>query len=141
MSLSDTEVLGMNLCDETDVTYVIRNKFRKTRKRKFNGKYKCYTCNPREYVKKHIAYSTSVVTIHHDMLKRNMLIATPNTHYHTLYEMPGSVLSKMLADIKSFLDMYEIQDYQMITNNGEWQTHHHLHIKIKCGHGDIKRIR
>ena len=34
-----------------------------------------------------------------------------------------------------------LKDYQVLYNQGEWQTHEHFHLKIKVNENIIKRMR
>jgi len=92
---------------------------------------KCYTCKPRGTLKDHIISQTEHFTFNHDLFRRPMVIITSRVHYHTLYEIPDEVKLKLFSDIHTFVDFWNLnENYQLIINNGDSQTHHHFHIKM-----------
>ena len=92
---------------------------------------KCYTCKPRGTLKDHIISQTEHFTFNHDLFRRPMIIITSKVHYHTMYEIPDYVKLQLFEDIRVFVDFWNLnQNYQLIINNGESQTHHHFHIKM-----------
>ena len=102
---------------------------------------KCYTCNPSGAVKKHIIEEGKNFSFHHDMWKRPMIIVTPNTHYHTITDIPAELQVEMWIKIKEFLKKIDIEDYQCLFNNGDWQTHHHFHVKIRFDENTLYELR
>ena len=102
---------------------------------------KCYTCFPRKQVKNHIIQTTNGITFHHDMCNRSMIIATPDKHYSKLDEIDGEEIGNMFKTVTNFCNDWNILDYSMSYNQGEWQTHKHFHIKIKSHDKLIKRMR
>ena len=104
---------------------------------------KCYSCNPRGKVKKHIfeGCETDGFVFHHDMHKRPIILVTPKKHYSTLWELPPSEQVKLFAAVKTFCEFWNISDYQVAFNCGSWQNHDHLHIKIKINEKIINRLR
>lgn len=109
----------------------------KTRSRKG----KCYTCHPRKKVKEHIIRDQNGITFHHDMCNRNMVIVTPNRHYLTFQDIPLDEVGIIFKEIDEFCRSWNIIDYNVNYNQGEWQTHKHFHLKIKSYDTVIRRMR
>jgi hypothetical protein len=107
------------------------------------GRKYCYTCKPRGKVSKHIIEKSELkgVVFHFDLHKRPLILVTPIKHYETLYEMPKEEIPRMFEAIRVFCDEWNITDYQISFNNGEWQTHSHFHIKIKTSEKLVNRLR
>jgi hypothetical protein len=92
---------------------------------------KCYTCKPRGTLKDHIISQTENFTFNHDLFRRPMVIITTREHFHTIYEIPDTIKLQLFEDIRTFVDFWNLSDkYQLIINNGEFQTHHHFHVKL-----------
>jgi len=103
---------------------------------------KCYTCNPRGTIKDHIISETNDFTFHHDLFSRPYIIITSKVHYHEIYEIPDTTKLNMFNDINSFVDFWNLnKNYQLIINNGDCQTHHHFHCKLKINEPIINRMR
>lgn len=100
---------------------------------------KCYTCFPRRKVTEHVIQTTNGVTFHHDMCNRNMIVATPEKHFSTLENVVD--IGKLFQEVHSFCKNWNIIDYSVTYNQGEWQTHSHFHLKIKTHESIIKRLR
>jgi hypothetical protein len=111
--------------------------------RKKKEKNKCFTCFPERKVKKHIIlpHIDDNVSFHHDMWNRNMIIATPNNHYHTISDFPQEELSLFFRTITQFCENWNLTDYNVSYNHGDWQTHHHFHAKIKILDKIANRMR
>jgi hypothetical protein len=105
------------------------------------SKNRCYTCKPRGTIKEHIISQTNHFTFNHDLFRRPMIIITSKNHYHTMYEIPDHIKLELFNDIKNFTDFWNLKDYQLIINNGDSQTHHHFHIKIKIEDLVANRMR
>lgn len=103
-----------------------------------NTEKQCYTCFPSGEVTRHIVHKTFYTTFHFDMWNRSMFIATPNFHFHSIHEMSPVEQATFWNDVHVFLEKMEFHDYQCVFNNGDWQSHHHFHVKIRV---DEKRIR
>ena len=115
-----------------------------TNRRRKNSKkeIECYTCFlPDGAVKRHIIQINEFTSFHYDMWNRPYIIATPRYHYHTLFEMEPEEQAQLWSDIHFFMKDLGFEDYQCLFNNGQWQTHHHLHIKIRCDEIKIKEMR
>ena len=121
----------------------IDNGLERKRKRRSKHDTECYTCFlPKGAVKMHIITVNEYTSFHYDMWDRPYIIATPRYHYHTLFEMSPHEQAQLWSDIYFFMkDVMKLGDYQCLFNNGEWQTHHHLHIKIRCDEIKIKEMR
>jgi len=103
---------------------------------------KCYTCKPRGTLKEHIINHTEHFIFNHDMFRRPLIIITSKLHYHTLYEMSDSVKLSLFHDIETFVQFWNLnKNYQLMINNGESQTHHHFHIKMKINSDIANRMR
>ncbi len=125
--------------DETNFFFLDKKELSKN-----NNNYgRCYTCKPRGKVKKHIISVSECgkYTFHHDMTHRPIIIVTPNEHYHTIYEFNEIDLHQMYNSINKFCKFWNITDYQVLFNNGTWQTHNHFHIKLKINEKIINRMR
>jgi len=105
------------------------------------NKTKCYTCNPRKQVKKHIIESKEGITFHHDMCGRNVIIVTPDHHFEQLDEYTVPEIGLLFSLISNFCKNWNINDYSVTYNQGNWQTHKHFHIKIKLEDKIAKRMR
>ena len=103
----------------------------------------CYTCKPRGKVLKHVIEKSTLknVMFHFDLHKRPIILVTPITHYNNIYEIPNTELFGIFESIKYFCDEWNIKDYQISFNNGEWQSHSHFHIKIKTNENFINRLK
>ena len=114
----------------------------KETKKKGRNNY-CYTCKPRGKVQKHIIERSELkqVVFHFDLHKRPLILVTPIKHYNTIYEIPGPEIASLFEGIRIFCDEWNIKDYQVSFNNGEWQTHSHFHIKIKTSEKIVNRLR
>jgi hypothetical protein len=103
---------------------------------------KCYTCKPRGTIKEHIISQTEHFVFNHDLFRRPMVIITSKQHYHTIYEIPDHIKIQLFEDIHSFTEFWNLgNDYQLIINNGDSQTHHHFHIKMKINDSIANRMR
>ena len=112
------------------------------KKRKKSTRESCYTCKlPHGVVRNHMIKQTSFASFHYDMWGRPFFIAVPNYHYHTLFEMSPESQSQLWKEIHEFIHEMGFTDFQCLFNNGEWQMHHHLHIKIKVHEPTIIAMR
>lgn len=112
-------------------------------KKRYNGNSKnCYTCSPRGTIKEHIISETDNFTFHHDIFSRPYIIITSKIHYHDIYEIPENTKLKLFEDLHLFIEFWNLnKNYQIIINNGDSQTHHHFHCKIKVNEELINRMR
>ena len=107
-----------------------------------NNSKKCYTCKPRGTLKDHIISHTQNFTFNHDMFRRPLIIITSYQHYHTIYDMPDNVKLNLFNDIHSFVEFWNLnKNYQLMINNGDSQTHHHFHVKMKINSEIANRMR
>jgi hypothetical protein len=103
---------------------------------------KCYTCKPRGTLKDHIISGTEHYTFNHDLFRRPLVIITTKMHYHTIYEIPDDVKLQLFQDIKNFVEFWNLNNnYQLIINNGDSQTHNHFHVKLMLDQEIINRMR
>ena len=103
---------------------------------------KCYTCKPRGTLKEHIISQTDHFVFNHDLFRRPLIIVTTKYHYHTIYDIPDELKLQLFADIHSFVDFWNLsKSYQLMINNGDSQTHHHFHIKMKIDESIANRMR
>jgi hypothetical protein len=103
---------------------------------------KCYTCNPRGTLKDHIISMNDDFVFNHDLFRRPLIIITTKKHYHTIYEIPDNIKLKLFEDIRFFVDFWNLnKNYQLMINNGDSQTHHHFHIKMKINQDIANRMR
>lgn len=120
---------------------IVKNTNVKETKNNRSQKGKCYTCYPRRKVIEHIIQNENGVTFHHDMCSRNMIIVTPNNHYSTFSDVPNDEIGIIFKEIDNFCRGWNIIDYNINYNQGEWQTHKHFHLKIKTYDNTIKRMK
>ena len=105
-----------------------------------NGK--CYTCKPRGTIKEHIISQNDHFTFNHDMFRRPLIIITSRDHYHTIYDMPDQIKLELFNNIHSFVEFWNLnKNYQLMFNNGDAQTHHHFHVKMKINPDVANRMR
>jgi diadenosine tetraphosphate (Ap4A) HIT family hydrolase len=104
---------------------------------------RCYTCKPRGKVKKHMINTSGSgkFVFHHDMHKRPVIIMTPSRHIETIYELTPEELSDLFKSLKEFAAFWNVDDYQLSFNMGNWQTHEHFHCKIRLSEKVIARMR
>jgi hypothetical protein len=103
---------------------------------------KCYTCKPRGTLKDHIISQTGDFTFNHDLFRRPLIIITSIKHYHNIYDIPDQIKIKLFDDIRIFVEFWNLKmNYQLMINNGESQTHHHFHIKMKIDNSIVNRMR
>ena len=112
---------------------------KKPKKRSQKGR--CYTCFPRKKVVEHIIQVDNGIVFHHDMCNRNMIIVTPEKHYSNFSEISPEDIGIIFKEIDKFCTSWNIEDYNVNYNQGEWQTHKHFHLKIKSYDSIIKRMR
>ena len=122
---------------------MLKHDITREKKRKYhNTKKGCYTCIlPKGVVRNHMIKQTEFASFHYDMWARPFFIVTPNYHYHTLFEMTPTAQARLWSEIQTFLQEMGFTDFQCLFNNGNWQTHHHLHIKIKVDEVTILNMR
>lgn len=102
----------------------------------------CYSCKPRGTLKEHIISQTDNFVFSHDIFRRPLIIITTKMHYHTIYEIPDPIKLKLFEDINSFVGFWNLnKNYQLMLNNGDSQTHHHFHIKMKINDNIVNRMR
>lgn len=104
-------------------------------------KAKCYTCFPRKKVLEHVIQKDQFTTFHHDMCNRNIIVVTPNKHFSNLEYVTDDNIGKLFKAVHKFCKDWNIKDYSVIYNQGDWQTHSHFHLKIKTHDNIIKRLK
>jgi diadenosine tetraphosphate (Ap4A) HIT family hydrolase len=103
---------------------------------------KCYTCKPHGTLKEHIISQSENFVFNHDLFRRPLIIITSKEHYHTIYDVPDAVKLQLFEDIRVFVDFWNLnQNYQLMINNGDSQTHHHFHVKMKIDDAIANRMR
>jgi len=76
------------------------------------------------------------------MFRRPLIIITSKDHWHTIDDMPDNVKLSLFNDIRLFSDFWNLnKNYQLMLNNGDSQTHHHFHIKMKINTDIANRMR
>ena len=112
--------------------------------KKNKGTRRCYTCFPKRLAKEHtfVVDTENCVKFHFDICNRPLIIATPFNHIRTLndFETPEE-LKAFFGAISSFCNFWNIKDYQIQINHGDWQHHEHLHAKIRANEDSIHKIR
>lgn len=118
------------------------NNNKKTKKGENGNTNKCYTCKPRGTIKDHIISETENFIFNHDIFRRPLIIITTKVHYHDIYDLPDYLKLKLFEDISFFVNFWNLNnDYQLIINNGNSQTHHHFHCKLKIDELILNRMR
>jgi len=102
---------------------------------------KCYTCKPRGTLKEHIISQTDEYIFNHDIFRRPIIIITTKKHYHTIYDIPDSIKLKLFEDIRQFTEFWNLGNYQLMFNNGDYQKHYHFHVKMKINDSVANRMR
>lgn len=102
---------------------------------------RCYTCKPRGKVKQHIINETTSFLFHHDMHKRPVILVTPKRHISMINELTNEEHEELFKEIKEFTKFWNIDDYQISYNVGNWQKHDHFHVKIKISEKIANRMR
>ena len=114
----------------------------KVHQKKNKNSNNCYTCKPRGTLKEHIISQTDHFTFNHDLFRRPLIIITTKKHYHTLDEMPDTLKLDLFNCIKSFVGFWNLKNnYQLMINNGDSQTHHHFHVKMRIDENIANRMR
>ena len=116
-----------------------KQKNEKTSKKKSSKR--CYTCNPRGKVLKHIIKKEESITFHHDLWNRPYVIVTPNRHYSNLRDCSDKELIELFRGIETFCSFWNIKDYSLLYNNEGWSNTSHFHIKIKASENFIRRMK
>jgi hypothetical protein len=144
-----TQVLKKTVRDEIDTK--IDKKINKVlsritpnekKKNKKSGN-RCYTCNPRGKVKKHVIglSSDNKFRFHHDMNHRPLILVTPVEHLKNITDLSADDMESLFLAIKAFCEFWNIKDYQIIINHGAWKSHEHFHVKIKIKEKIANRMR
>jgi hypothetical protein len=103
---------------------------------------KCYTCKPHGTLKEHIISQTDNFIFNHDLFRRPLIIITSKKHYHTIDEIDDTIKLQLFVDIKQFVDFWNLNsNYQLMINNGDSQTHHHFHVKMRINELIANRMR
>ena len=103
---------------------------------------KCYTCKPRGTLRDHIISHTEHFTFNHDMFRRPLIIITSKLHYHNISQIPDEVKLKLFEDINFFVNFWNLNNnYQLMINNGDYQSHQHFHVKMKIDENIVNRMR
>jgi hypothetical protein len=102
----------------------------------------CYTCKPHGTLKEHIISQTEHFIFNHDLFRRPLIIITTKEHYHTIYDIPDHIKLNLFQEIHSFVDFWNLnKNYQLMINNGDSQTHHHFHVKMRIDEQIANRMR
>lgn len=112
-------------------------------KKNIKKKGKCYTCFPQRKVLKHIIVPviSDKVSFHHDMWNRNIIIVTPKKHYICMDDFPDKELVSFFRNISEFCKNWNLSEYSVSYNNGDWKNHEHFHCKIKILEKVANRMR
>ena len=137
----ETSAVPERYRNPTDVTSQRRhiNELKKNK-----GTRRCYTCFPKRLAKEHTFFvdEENHVKFHFDICNRPLIIVTPFKHIRTIsdFETPEE-LADFFNSIKTFCNFWNIKDYQIQINHGDWQHHEHLHAKIRANEDSIHKIR
>lgn len=104
---------------------------------------RCYTCKPRGKVKKHVIEKSPCgnFVFHHDMNHRPIILITPVKHIQTIDEFEPELLKKLFESVRVFCGFWNIIDYTISYNCGQWKRHEHFHVKIKISDKIANRMR
>jgi hypothetical protein len=59
-----------------------------------------------------------------------------------MYDIPDSIKLKLFEDIRVFVEFWNLnKNYQLMINNGDSQTHHHFHVKMRIDEPIANRMR
>ena len=105
------------------------------------GDVKKYNTRPLGTIKEHLISDSDNFSFYHDLWQRAMIIVAPKANYSTVYEVPSDVTAVMFQDIKNFVDFWNIKNYVLMFNNGQYQKSNQFHIKIKINEGMANRMR
>ncbi len=96
-------------------------------------KNRCYTCKPRGKVRKCIIGKSVCgnFIFHHDLSNRPVVMLTPIEHVVNIQDLNSDLMQKMFTSIEIFCGFWNIKDYQVSYNAGQWKSHEHFHVKIK----------
>jgi len=115
---------------------------KKTKVVKQNNPNNCYTCKPRGTLKEHIISQTEHFIFNHDLFRRPLIVITSKHHYHCMSDLPDPIKLQLFTDINLFVDFWNLsKNYQLMINNGDSQTHHHFHVKMKIDDSIANRMR
>ena len=111
---------------------------------KNRGTRKCYTCFPKRLAKEHTISEDvdNSVKFHFDLCNRPIILATPFKHVNTLSDFEtNDEIANFFKSLSQFCKFWNIKDYQISINHGDWQHHSHLHVKIKGNEDLIFKMR
>jgi hypothetical protein len=131
-----------SLAEFTPVRHIPANSNRKKPVEKSVNLKKCYTCVPRGTMKDHIISQSDNFVFSHDIFRRPLIIITSKVHYHTINDIPDTIKLDLFKSIHTFVEFWNLEtNYQLMINNGEAQTHHHFHVKMKIKDEVANRMR
>ena len=105
------------------------------------GPKKIYTTRPLGTIKEHLISESENFSFYHDLWQRAMLIVAPKGNYSTIYEVPSDLMGILFEDINKFVNFWNIKNYVLMFNNGQYQKSNQFHVKIKVNEGMINRMR
>ena len=102
----------------------------------------CYSCKPRGTLKEHIISQSDDYVFNHDIFRSPLIIITTKKHYHTIDDIPDHLKLKLFNEIRVFCEFWNLKNnYQLMFNNGDYQKHHHFHVKMKINDSIANRMR
>lgn len=104
-------------------------------------KNRCYTCKPRGKVKKYVIRHCGKAVFHFDLHHRPLILITPDEHYTSFFDMPSDLIMEMVEAVKRYCEDNAIKDYQVSWSGGKWQSHKHVHLKLRLTEECVALLR
>lgn len=101
---------------------------------------KCYTCFPRNHVKRCILSKTDHLIFHFDMCNRPLILASPKKHCVSLDSEKNDFIGFLMIEIISFCKKHKLTNYT-ISYSYTKGNHTHLHFKIKADEAKINKMK
>lgn len=105
------------------------------------GPRKNYNTRPLGTIKEHLISENDNFTFYHDLWQRAMIILAPKGNYSTVYEVPSDLIGNMFQEINNFVKFWNIKNYVLMFNNGQYQKSNQFHVKIKINEAMANRMR
>jgi diadenosine tetraphosphate (Ap4A) HIT family hydrolase len=105
------------------------------------GPKKNYTTRPLGTIKEHLINESDNYNFYHDLWQRAMIIVAPKGNYSTVYDVPSDLIGNLFQEINNFVNFWNIKNYVLMFNNGQYQKSNQFHVKIKINEGMANRMR
>ncbi len=101
---------------------------------------KCYTCFPRNHVKRCILSKSERCIFHFDMCNRPLILVSPKKHCTSLENEKEDFIGEVYQEIFSFCKKHRLTNYT-ISYSYTKGNHTHLHFKIKADENKINKMK